>query len=258
MEVDRYDHGVPSWVDLSTEDLPKARAFYGSLFGWDTPEGPPEAGGYTLAAIGGQPVAGLAPKMDPNFPTVWMTYVNVDDADDVIGKVADAGGRVLVPPMDVLDVGRLGIFADPSGAVIGAWQPRAHKGAGLVNEPNTYCWSELVTTDVDAAKAFYAAVFGWGAETQGGDGMVYTEWKVGDRSVGGMMEKPPEMPAEVPPYWGVYFAVDDADEAVARIGELGGTVMMGPMDIEPGRFAVAADPTGAPFNVLALKAELQG
>ncbi len=258
MEMDRYDHGVPSWVDLSTDDLPKARAFYGSLFGWDVPEGPPEAGGYTLAAIGGKPVAGLGPKMNPDFPSVWMTYVIVDDADAVVGKVGGAGGQVLVPPMDVMDVGRLGIVADPVGAVIGIWQPRAHKGAGVVNEPNTYCWSELVTTDVDGAKAFYADVFGWGAETQGGDGMAYTEWKVDGRSVGGMMAKPPEMPAEVPPYWGVYFAVTDADAAVARIGELGGTVMMGPMDIEPGRFAVALDPGGAPFNVLALKPELQG
>ncbi|HVX22105.1 MAG TPA: VOC family protein [Acidimicrobiales bacterium] len=258
MEMDRYDHGVPSWVDLSTDDLPKARAFYGGLFGWDTPEGPPEAGGYTLAAIGGRPVAGLGPKMDPNMPTVWMTYVNVDDADAVVAKVAPAGGQVLVPPMDVMDAGRLAVVADPAGAVIGLWQPAQHQGAGLVNEPNTYCWSELVTTDVEGAKAFYAAVLGWGSETQGGDGMAYTEWKVAGRSVGGMMQKPAEMPAEVPPHWGVYFAVADADQTVARIKELGGTVMMGPTDIQPGRFAVAMDPAGAPFNVLALKDELGG
>jgi len=263
MQMDTYDHGVPSWVDLGTDDLPKARAFYGALFGWDTPEGPPESGGYTVAAIGGRSVAGLAPKMYPELPTVWMTYVNVDDADAVAAKVPAAGGQVLLAPMDVLDIGRLAIVADPAGAAIGVWQPRLHKGAGLVNEPNTYCWSELITTDVEAAKAFYAAVFGWGSDTQGagteGDGgMAYTEWKVAGRSVGGMMEKPPDMPAEVPPYWGVYFAVTDADQAVERIKELGGTVVMGPMDIEPGRFAVAVDPIGAPFNVLALKAELAG
>ncbi|HEX3947212.1 MAG TPA: VOC family protein [Acidimicrobiales bacterium] len=259
MEIDRYEHGVPSWVDLSTDDLPKARAFYGSLFGWDTPEGPPEAGGYALAAIGGKPVAGLGPKMNPEAPTAWLTYVNVDDADAVIAKVGPAGGQVLLPPMDVMDVGRMGILADPAGAVIGIWQPAAHKGAGLVNEPNTYCWSELVTTDMDGAAAFYADVFGWAAETQGAEaGMAYSEWKVGGRSVGGMMAKPPEMPAEVPPYWGIYFAVEDADVAVTRIGELGGTVVMGPMDIEPGRFALAVDPGGAIFSVLALKAELAG
>lgn len=257
MEMTDYEHGVPSWVDLGAPDLPKARAFYGDLFGWDVPEGPPEAGGYSLAEIGGKPVAGIGPKMNPDAPTVWMTYVNVDDADEVTAKVTANGGQVLVAPMDVMDVGRLGILADPVGAVLGIWQPRAHKGAGLVNEPNTYCWSELVTTDVEGSKAFYAAVFGWGAETQGGavegGGPGYTEWKVSGRSVGGMMEKPAEMPAEVPPHWGVYFAVTDTDEAIARIGELGGSVLMGPMDIEPGRFAVASDPMGAVFNVLALK-----
>jgi hypothetical protein len=257
MEMTDYEHGVPSWVDIGTPDLPAAKAFYGGLFGWEIPEGPPETGGYSLAEIGGKPVAGIGPKMDPNAPTAWMTYVNVDDADEVVAKVTASGGQVLVAPMDVMDVGRLGIFADPVGAVIGIWQPLAHKGAGLVNEPNTYAWSELVTTDVEGAKTFYAAVFGWGAETQGGDGMAYTEWKVSSRSVGGMMEKPAEMPAEVPPHWGVYFAVTDTDEMVSRIGELGGAVLMGPMDIEPGRFAVAADPTGGVFNVLALKAELQ-
>ena len=255
MEMTDYEDGVPSWVDLSTDDLPKARSFYSGLFGWNAPEGPPEAGGYTLAEIGGKPVAGIGPRMNPEAPPAWMTYVNVVDADATAAKVAPAGGQVFVEPFDVMDVGRMGIFADPSGAVLGIWQPRLHRGAGLVNEPNTYCWSELVTTDVEGAKAFYAAVFGWGANTQG-EGPGYTEWQVSGRSVGGMMQKPAEMPAEVPPHWGVYFAVVDADEAARRIGELGGTVVMGPMDIEPGRFAVAMDPIGAVFNVLALKAEL--
>jgi uncharacterized protein len=257
MEVVDYENGVPSWVDLGTPDLPGARTFYGALFGWDTPEGPPEAGGYTVATLRGKPVAGIGPQMNPQAPPSWMTYVNVDDVDAVVAKVGPAGGQVLAPPMDVMDVGRLAVFADPVGAVIGLWQPKSHKGAGLVNEPDTYCWSELITTDTEGAKAFYAAVLGWGEATQG-DEFVYTEWKLGDRSLGGMMAKPAEMPAEVPPHWGVYFAVDDADRAAGRIAELGGQVVMGPTDIEPGRFAVAVDPGGAVFNVLALKEQPPG
>jgi hypothetical protein len=252
MEVTKYDDGVPSWVDLGTTDLPGARTFYGSLFGWDTPEGPPEAGGYTVATLRGKPVAGLGPQMNPQAPPSWLTYVNVDDLDAVVAKVAPAGGQVLAGPMDVMDVGRMAVIADPVFAVIGIWQAKTHLGAGVVNEPNTYCWSELVTTDTEGAKAFYKAVFGWGENTQGEE-FVYTEWKLGDRSLGGMMAKPPEMPAEVPPHWGVYFAVDDTDRAVDRIKELGGQVVMGPTDIEPGRFAVAMDPAGVVFNVLALK-----
>ena len=257
MEVTEYDHGVPSWVDASVPDLPGARAFYGALFGWDVPEGPPEAGGYSIASLRGKPVAGIGPQMNPDFPPAWMTYVNVDDADAVAAAVAAAGGQMLVPPMDVMDVGRLGILADPAGAVLGIWQPRAHKGALIVNEPDTYCWSELVTTDLPGSAAFYGAVFGWGTK-EVGEGPAYVEWQLSGRSVGGMLPKPAEMPAEVPPHWGVYFAVDDADRVVRRIGELGGTVVMGPTDIEPGRFAVAVDPAGAVFNVLALKAELGG
>ena len=117
----------------------------------------------------------------------------------------------------------MAVFADPLGAVIGLWQPNQHTGAQLVNEPGTYCWSELITTDLDASKAFYGAVFGWGAEEQGPPGgpPAYTEWKLGGRSVGGMMPKSPDMPAEMPPIWGVYFAVADTDATVAKAQELG-------------------------------------
>jgi predicted enzyme related to lactoylglutathione lyase len=257
MEFDRYDDGVPSWVDMGSPDVAKSRAFYGALFGWECPEGPPEAGGYSVCTLNGKSVAGLGPQMDPAQPVVWMTYVNVDDADATIAKVSANGGMVFVAPMDVMDVGRMAIFADPLGAVIGLWQPGTHTGAELANEPGTYCWSELITTDLDAAKSFYHSVFGWDAEDQGPpEGPpAYTEWKLGGRSIGGMMAKSPEMPADMPPSWGVYFAVSDADATAAKAQELGGALFMGPQDIEPGRFAVLADPQGAVFNVLALKPE---
>jgi hypothetical protein len=124
----------------------------------------------------------------------------------------------------------------------------------VANEPGSYCWSELITTDLDASKAFYGAVFGWGAEDQGPPGgPSYTEWKLTGKSIGGMMAKTPDMPAEMPPAWGVYFAVADTDATVARAQELGASLFMGPTDIEPGRFAVLADNVGAVFSVLQLK-----
>jgi len=257
MEMERYDDGVPSWIDMQSPDLDKSRVFYSALFGWDVPPGPEEAGGYGIATLKGKNVAGVGPQMNPAAPPSWMTYVNVDDADATTAKVTANGGQVLVGPMDVMEAGRMAVFADPVGAVIGIWQPNQHLGAQLVNEPGTWGWSELTTTDTRGAKAFYGAVFGWGEETHGpgeGGGMDnYTEWKVGDRSIGGMMQKPDSMPAEVPPFWMVYFAVADTDATVARVTELGGGVMMPPMDIEPGRFAVVADPVGAVFSVLAMK-----
>src|SRR5579863_9104064 len=214
MDMDTYEHGVPSWADLQTPDLEQAKVFYAKFFDWDIADGPPEAGGYTMGQVRGRPVAGLGPQMGPG-PSAWATYVNVDDADDIAARVSANGGQVLMGPMDVMDVGRLLVFSDATGAVAGAWQPRAHKGAGVVNEPNTMCWNELVSTDVAASKAFYAAVFGWGAEDQG-DPAVYAEWKVGGRSVGGLMAKPEQMPAEVPSHWGVYFAVADTDAMVDK------------------------------------------
>jgi predicted enzyme related to lactoylglutathione lyase len=252
MEFERYDDGVPSWVDLGSTDPAKTRTFYGELFGWNCPEGPPEAGGYSVCDIGGKTVAGIGRQMNPDFPPTWMTYVNVDSADATAAKVAPAGGAVFVEPMDVMEAGRMGIVADPLGAVIGLWQPNQHTGAQLANEPGTYTWSELITTDLDQSKTFYKAVFGWDAEDQGPPGgpPAYTEWKVGGKSVGGMMLKQGDMPAEMPPNWGVYFAVADANASVAKAQELGASLFMGPTDIEPGRFAVLADNVGAVFSIL--------
>ena len=252
MDVDRYDHGVPSWVDIGTPDIPKAIEFYSGLFGWQIEQGPPEAGGYSIALLRNRAVAGIGPQQNPG-PPYWTTYVSVTSADDVVEKAKAAGGKVYLEPMDVMDAGRMAVIADPIGAVISIWQPGQMAGCGVVNEPNTYSWSELVTTDIKASKEFYGAVFGWGSQTHGEGGPgAYTEWKIGDRSVGGMMEKPPMMPAEVPPHWGVYFSVDGTEAAMDKVKELGGQVIMGPMDVEPGKIAVVQDPQGAVFNIITL------
>lgn len=259
MEKDRYKNGVPSWVDLGCPDVAAAAEFYGGLFGWDVQVGPPETGGYAIAHLKGRPVAGLGPQMNPG-PPVWATYINVDDADATAAAVTAAGGQIVVPPMDVMDQGRMAVFTDTVGAFISVWQPGAHTGAGLVNEPGTLSWNELITDDTDTAASFYGAVFGWEAAAVGpttGPG-AYTEFTLDGAPVGGMMPKPPVLPPEVPSYWGVYFAVADTDAAAAKVTELGGSVLMPPMDIEPGRFAVVADPAGATFDIITLKADLAG
>jgi uncharacterized protein len=254
MNIDSYENGIHSWVDASVPDLDQARAFYGALFGWETPPGPPEAGGYSVCTYKGRNVAGLGPQMVPGVPPAWLVYANVDSVDDTVRAITENGGQVFAGPMDVMEAGRMAVFADPQGAVSGLWEPKEHKGAQIVNEPNTFAWSELITTDLDGAKDFYGAIFGWDALTQGPEGgPSYTEWKVNDRSIGGMMLKNENMPAEMPPNWGIYFAVDDCDQTVSKASSLGGSVFMPPMDIEPGRFAVLADPGGAVFNVLAMK-----
>jgi predicted enzyme related to lactoylglutathione lyase len=114
-----------------------------------------------------------------------------------------------------------------------------------------FSWSELMTTDPAAAVAFYGALFGWTADNVDMGTGPYHVVKAGEASVGGIMAMPPSVPAGTPPCWGCYVTVDDCDASVARCTELGGRVLMPPMDVQGvGRMAVLQDPQGAVFNVI--------
>jgi predicted enzyme related to lactoylglutathione lyase len=144
----------------------------------------------------------------------------------------------------------MAIFADPDGAVISVWEPKAHKGADLIWEPNTFGWTELWSRDPHGAKHFYPEVFGWGVNEHGDGPQAYVEWQVDGRSIAGMLEIGPHIPAEVPPHWVVYFVVEDCEAMVAKANGLGATTLMEPMDIPFGRFAILQDPTGANFAII--------
>lgn len=249
-----YAPGTPSWVELASPDTDASASFYGELMGWTATEpGPAETGGYRMFQQDGQNVAGLMGKMQSEQPTAWSTYISVADADETAEKVAAAGGSVVVAPMDVMDIGRMAFFADPTGAVFGVWQPKSFAGADLVNEPASLCWNEVMTRDAQAGKAFYTSVFGWQAGRPGFEGAPdsYTVWEVDGKPVGGMMQMNDQyFPAEIPPHWGVCFAVADCDATVARARELGATVTNEPMDMPIGRFAGLIDPQGAGFTVM--------
>lgn len=247
-----YAPGVPSWVDIGT-DVEKAKQFYGSLFGWTASDaGPPEeTGGYGFFLKDTKMVAGYGPLQHPGPPS-WTTYISVADAAETAQKVEQAGGTVIMAPMDVMSAGRMAVFQDPQGAFISIWQAGEHRGAELVNEPGAFCWNELNTRDVEGSKSFYTATFGWEAETHAEGPMPYTEFKIGGENIAGCMPMPPMVPAQVPPHWLVYFAVDDTDAAVAKTAQLGGSVRMPPMDVAVGRISVLADPQGATFAVIKL------
>jgi predicted enzyme related to lactoylglutathione lyase len=253
-ERKEYAPGTPSWVDLSTTDRAAAKEFYNALFGWsyeDQDAGPDAT--YTMAMLRDLAVAGMADLMkeqaDMGVPPHWQSYVTVADVDATAQTAAKAGGTVLAGPFDVLDAGRMAVFADPTGAVIAAWEPRNHIGAQLVNEPGTFCWSELISPDIPKAAEFYKAVFGWDAETTEGGGMAYTEFKLDGESIAGGLAPPME---GIPPNWGVYFAVDDADATMANATKRGATVLNGPTDVPVGRFVVLMDPQNAAFNIIKL------
>jgi predicted enzyme related to lactoylglutathione lyase len=254
-KVTTYAPGTPCWVDLSCADIDASARFYEDLLGWEAGEMPnsAEMGGYRRATFAGEDVAGLMPAMQPDQPQMWNTYVSVEDAGATAEKVSAAGGSVIAPPMDVMDLGKMAIFADATGAVFGVWQPGTFVGASRLNGAGALCWNELGTRDIEAAKSFYGEVFGWTVveheiqRTEGGPGPdVYFEWKLGDQPIGGMMDIGGMLPEEVPAHWLVYFGVEDADAAVEKVKAAGGEVRFGPVDIDAGRFAVVTEPNAAP------------
>jgi predicted enzyme related to lactoylglutathione lyase len=250
-----YAPGTPCWVDLGTPEIDSATAFYTGLFGWHAAPSPdPAAAGYVTMTLHDRPVAGLMAQSADGPPVVWTVYVSVTDLDSTCHAVTRAGGRVLMEPIDVLDQGRVAIFSDTVDAVLGAWQPRSFPGAGVAGEPGSFCWSELACRDIEKAKLFYATVFGWAAQTHPYRGVTYTEWSdpAGGPPHGGMIEMDEQWPRDIPAHWMVYFAVGDCDAAASRAVELGGSAPVPPTDIEPGRFAVLADPQGGHFSVIRL------
>ncbi|HVS07164.1 MAG TPA: VOC family protein [Candidatus Dormibacteraeota bacterium] len=243
----------PTWVDLATTDAAASREFYSKVFGWKIEVNPdPQYGGYGMAEVGGKRVAGIGPKMTPEAPTAWSVYISTDDADALAKKVQAAGGKVLAPPFDVGDQGRMATFADPSGAVIAAWQAGAMNSPMPVGEANTFGWAELNARGVDKAIPFYQKVFGWTVKTSdmGPDSPPYNEFQLGGESIAGGTEMNKMAPAQMPSYWLVYFTVADVDKSFKAATQAGAREMLAPMDFPGGRFAIVSDPQGAAFGIL--------
>jgi predicted enzyme related to lactoylglutathione lyase len=256
--VVEYKPGTFCWVELGTLDGEAAKKFYTELFGWtfnDAPIGPSEV--YTMLKLDGKDVGALyrmpSEMTSAGVPPHWLSYVSVTNADESAAKARELGGTLMKEPFDVMTVGRMAVVQDPTGAVFALWQAGTHKGAGVVNVPNSFCWNELSTSDPDKAGDFYTGLFGWGKNVQQmGPEFSYTSFMNGDRPAGGMYKPTPEM-GEIPPHWLVYFAVDDTDAMVTKANELGATTIVPPADIPgTGRFAVVRDPQGAVFGIIKL------
>ncbi|MGW2186891.1 VOC family protein [Streptomyces sp. NPDC001667] len=247
-----YAPGTPCWVDLMVPDQQAALDFYRDLFGWQGEVGPPETGGYAVCTLRGKPVAGIMTAMSPDGgptpPTVWTTYLAAADVDATERKVTKAGGKVMMPAMDVMTLGRMALVSDPTDAVVGLWQARDFPGAGVVNEPGALIWNELDTSDTGAASTFLSAALGIKAEPmEGADG--YFALNVDGRTVGGMQGLD-KLPEGTPSHWLTYFAVDDTDSTVDALVRAGGNVLKPPFDMMAGRMAVVQDPQGGIFAVI--------
>jgi len=173
-------------------------------------------------------------------------------------------------PFDVMDAGRMAVFTDPEGAAFCVWQAKENKGARLVNDPGSLNFNGLNTRDVEGAKSFYGSVFGWRTLDVGGGSEMWTLPGYGDHlereyhpglrkqiaEVGGpegfedvvaSINRIPEDQPDTPPHWSVTFATDDADAIAAKATELGGKVIVPPIDAPWTRMTIIADPQGATF-----------
>jgi predicted enzyme related to lactoylglutathione lyase len=273
LERDAYPVGVPCWVDLIQDDVDRTMAFYGDLFDWTfvvrTPAGAPMR--YAYAILHGLTVGGVGgPPTGSADPFGWTTYVCVDSADATAAAVEAHGGRVLAPPTDIPESGRVAVCADPAGAVVGLWQPAGLRGAQLVNAPGSWNFSELHTTDPGRAEDFYGAVFGWVTNVLDMGGQKVGMWRVpgyGDF----LAERDPEIRERQEAHqapegfadavalmdslelgssadhasWTVMFSVDDADASFARALELGATMVTPLFDTDYTRMGTIRDPQGA-------------
>jgi predicted enzyme related to lactoylglutathione lyase len=243
--------GTLTWFDVTVKDLEQARQFYGALFGWEFgPEAEPETGSYTNALLRGRTVAGLAkhdPRMMPG-PPAWSVYFATDDADATAEAVKKGGGTIVMEPMDVMEHGRMAVFADPTGAHVGVWQPGAHKGAQVDNQPGAMCWAEVNTPDMAKAVTFYAGLFDLSPQKLEAE-IEYTILNRGDKPVAGVLQMTKEWEG-VPPHWMPYFQVSDTDASAKLAEQNGGKVSVPPFDTPWGRIAVVTGPSGEAFSIM--------
>lgn len=248
---DSVPDGAPIWIDLATSDPQRSKDFYSQLFGWTFEDKGPDFGDYVNFSRNGVLVAGMLPNLQPDTPDGWTTYLSTPDAKATVDAVLAAEGTVLMEADEVGDLGSLAVVNDPSGAVVGIWQPEKHRGYGLSNEDGTPAWMELLTHDYSAAVRFYRRAFGWETTVMSDTAdLRYTVFEKDGDQYAGIMDASEFLPADVPSYWQVYFQTDHLDAALVTVESLGGSVPEPAADTPYGRMAGATDPTGARFRLI--------
>lgn len=258
--MSRIEHPIGHfcWAELGVPDAAAAHDFYSGLLNWtsrvDTmPSGLP----YTTFFYEGLEAAAcyqLTPQMlAQGARPHWLPYVIVADVEASGSKVKELGGKVHLEPREAGPHGRLSVVADPTGAVLALWQAKAHRGSHNGHVNGRHCWTELMSTDVAAARDFYTALFGWSFHTGDMGGVAYTSWLLDGQPVGGMMPVLPHMQG-VPSHWSVYFSVPSLAAALEYAGARGASTCVPPMEVPGvGTMAGLADPQGAVVYLIELK-----
>jgi predicted enzyme related to lactoylglutathione lyase len=232
------------WHEQVSSDTKQAQDFYTQLFGWDTELFKPGEVDYTMISSGGQTHGGFGKAMEGAPPPHWLSHVRVENLEETIDKARNAGGKLAAGPFEMGEVGRMAIITDPQGAHISAYQPESEQPGA----EGVFVWDELGTTDADDAQRFYGEVFGWTASDMGPEYGGYRVFNRGETGIAGFMTLPD---ATLPPQWQPYVAVDEPDATAAKAKELGGAVLVEPMDVpKVGRIAALRDPQGAAFGII--------
>lgn len=253
-----HPHGQFAWVEVHAADQAATEALYPDLFGWKVTRHPLGDGThYTLFMKQGQPVAGCV-QMDKaareaGTRNTWNNYVAVDNVRELVGRVASCGGRVLVAPRRFSKLATMALVCGPDGAEFGLWEGDELPGAGICNEPGSFSWNELVTDDREGARAFLGDLMGWTFEDQQeGPEFIYTAFFNNGRRNGGIMALEPSWGEGARAFWMPYFAVSVMDASLAKIEQLGGRVLRGPINGRPGHWNVVGLPSGEIFTLIAL------
>ena len=245
------------WYELMTTDPKAAERFYSAVVGWTAKDFPMGGGTtYTILSAGEAMAAGLmlmpeaAKKM--GAPPNWSGYIAVDDVDAAAEKVKRLGGVIHMPPTDIPTVGRFAVAADPQAAAFILFKPLpppTPPAVPALGTPGRIGWHELYASDWETVFAFYSDMFGWKKDQAMDMGPMGTYQLFtaasGGPAIGGMFNKPAEVPAT---FWLYYFNVDSIDPAVERVTAHGGKIVNGPMEVPGGAFIVQCmDPQGAMF-----------
>jgi uncharacterized protein len=249
-----------AWYELMTTDVAAAAAFYTEVIGWDVRDASAPGAAYALLGLGDRAIGGLMSlphdARKAGATPRWVGYVAVDDVAAAAARVARLGGTVHVPPMDVADISRVAVVADPQMAMFGliAWLGDDAMRAAAAHAPGCAGWHELLAADANAAFAFYGELLGWRrAQTSVDPGGAYQLFSTGGETIGGMFSKPAMVPV---PFWLYYFNVGDIGAAATRVKAAGGEILEGPLDVIGGAWVVRCmDPQGAMFAMMGQRAK---
>jgi uncharacterized protein len=243
--------GAPTWLELFTSDPQRSRSFYCDLFGWTVMELGPDYGNYANLLLDDRMIAGsMVNDGQAGAPDGWSLYLDVPNIEAAAHAVESNGGHVMMPPMDVMEMGKMAIIGDPGGGSVGMWQAGTHQGFGVLDEHGAPSWFELHTRAYDATVPFYRNVFSWNTHVvSDSPEFRYTTLGKDENSLAGVMDATYFLPEWTPAKWCVYFRSNDVDATVARAIELGGSVIDPAQDTPYGRLAELADPTGIAFRL---------